>query len=211
MTLFYDPGRELPLFLLNCVLFPKGVLKLRVFEKRYVDMVRQQMRTNQPFGICLIRSGREVGEVCDFEPIGCLAHIIDFDVSSTGLLEIRCMGHERFEVTAHRVEPDGLTVANVRLLKADHDSAVPPSLAACGTLAKELVKKLESKLAGNSQQVIAEPYEFESASWVANRLSEVLPISNQMRQDLMAEPDPVVRLGKVDAYLREQEIFSDYP
>ena len=56
------PSRmEILLFPLNTVLFPGGVLPLRVFEQRYLDMAAACMKDNSPFGICLIDKGGEVG------------------------------------------------------------------------------------------------------------------------------------------------------
>ena len=52
---------ELPIFPLNTVLFPDGLLPLRVFETRYMDMTRERMKSSLPFGVCLIKDGNEVG------------------------------------------------------------------------------------------------------------------------------------------------------
>jgi len=41
----------IPLFPLNIVLFPDGPLPLRIFETRYVDMVRGCMREERCFGV----------------------------------------------------------------------------------------------------------------------------------------------------------------
>jgi Lon protease-like protein len=61
------------LFPLNIVLFPDGPLPLRIFETRYVDMVRRCMREDQAFGVVLIREGSEVGhaETYDVGRTGC--------------------------------------------------------------------------------------------------------------------------------------------
>ncbi|HEV7856383.1 MAG TPA: LON peptidase substrate-binding domain-containing protein, partial [Herminiimonas sp.] len=53
----FDTQNWLPLFPLNAVLFPAGVLPLKVFETRYIDMVRDCMKRDLPFGVVLIKSG----------------------------------------------------------------------------------------------------------------------------------------------------------
>ena len=53
---------EIPIFPLGTVLFPGGVLPLKLFEARYLDMAARCMRSNSPFGVCLISEGGEVGE-----------------------------------------------------------------------------------------------------------------------------------------------------
>ena len=54
---------ELPLFPLNTVLFPGGPLRLRIFEPRYLDMVRRCLKESRTFGVVLILEGEEAGEI----------------------------------------------------------------------------------------------------------------------------------------------------
>jgi uncharacterized protein len=200
--------RIVPLFLLSNVLFPNGVLRLRVFEQRYIDMVRQCMRDKQPFGVCLITQGKEPNAPKDFVRVGCLARIVDFDMEQLGVLEIRCNGEQRFEVQTFDVQKNGLVLAQAKLIEPDATVAIPDELQTCASLAQELVKEIERKLDEESNQVIAAPYEFESAAWVGNRLCEVLPISPAARQELMALRDPLSRLNLVEQYLRNKQIFN---
>jgi uncharacterized protein len=200
--------QTVPLFLLSNVLFPNGVLRLRVFEQRYIDMVRQCMREKKPFGVCLITKGKEANAPKDFVRVGCLARIVDFDMAQLGVLEIRCNGEQRFEVQTFDVQKDGLVLAQVKLIEPDAVIAIPDDLQTCASLAQELVKEIERKLDEESNQVIAAPYEFESAAWVGNRLCEVLPISPAARQELMALRDPLSRLNLVEQYLRNKQIFN---
>lgn len=53
---------NIPLFPLNTVLFPQGLLPLRVFETHYLDMVRDCLRNNLPFGVVNIVSGDEIND-----------------------------------------------------------------------------------------------------------------------------------------------------
>ena len=52
---------EIPLFPLHTVLCPGIVLPLHVFEDRYRALTRHCLETGEPFGVVLIREGREVG------------------------------------------------------------------------------------------------------------------------------------------------------
>src|SRR5688572_9527850 len=107
---------ELPLFPLNTVLFPGGPLPRRIFEPRYVDMVRDCMRDSAAFGVVLIRSGQEVGAVTSAADIGTSARIIDFNSLPDGLLGISCIGEQKFRVESRRVQPDGLNIGTVTWL-----------------------------------------------------------------------------------------------
>jgi uncharacterized protein len=204
-----DPIHSVPLFLLNSVLFPQGILRLRVFEKRYVDMVRKCLREQQPFGVCLVTRTKSSSDAAKFESIGCLANIVDFDMEKMGLLLIRGIGSQRFQVLESNVQTDGLTTASIRLLEDDSMLNVPPQYNNCAALAKELVTELKRTLpSNNGDQLIVEPYHFDSAAWVANRLSEVLPISAQAKQKLMALDDPIARLKLVNQYLQDQKVLG---
>ncbi len=115
---------DVPIFPLGTVLFPGGVLPLRVFEARYMDMVRACMQSGSPFGVCMITRGTEVGEAAEHEALGCLASIIDWDMEQLGLLQIRARGGQRFEARERRVQRDGLVRARIRLIGPDADTEV---------------------------------------------------------------------------------------
>ena len=88
---------SIALFPLNIVLFPDGPLPLRIFETRYVDMVRRCMREARGFGVVLIREGSEVGPAETFD-VGTMAKIVDFHQLSDGLLGLSCVGGQRFRI-----------------------------------------------------------------------------------------------------------------
>jgi Lon protease-like protein len=105
------------------VLFPGGSLPLRIFETRYMDMAKGCLRDGAPFGVCLIREGREVGTPATPFEIGTLATIESWDMHQLGLLQIVARGGRRFRVLDHRAQPDGLLRATVELLPEEADSA----------------------------------------------------------------------------------------
>ena len=107
---------ELPLFPLRTVLFPGGLLPLKVFEQRYIDMTKACMKERTPFGVVMITAGDEVatrGGTPTFAGFGTLATITNWDMPELGILHIATAGVSRFSVRAHRVQPDKLVVAEV--------------------------------------------------------------------------------------------------
>jgi uncharacterized protein len=181
---------EIPLFPLNTVLFPGGPLPLRIFEPRYVDMVRACMRGSAPFGVVLIRAGQEAGAVSSAADVGTAARIIDFDQMPDGLLGITCCGEQRFRVEERRVEADGLNVGTVTWLAPDATMALPPQHAHLG----QLLKRVMPQLRGIYQQL---PAKYDDAGWVGSRLAEILPISLAEKQALLEMDDPVMRLDQM--------------
>src|SRR5262245_56438120 len=109
-----ENSAEIPLFPLNTVLFPGGPLPLRIFEPRYVDMVRYCMRERAPFGVVLIRAGVEAGgAVSSTADVGTSARIVDFFQMPDGLLGLKCLGERKFRVSSRRTQSDGLNMGTV--------------------------------------------------------------------------------------------------
>jgi len=180
--------QDFPLFPLNTVLFPGGVLPLRVFEARYMDMARQCLREKSMFGVCLIREGAEVGKPAVPEQIGCQARIVQCDMQQMGVLELLSQGVERFRVISTRANSQGLLLAEVQPLPAEVPTSVPPQYAACAKL-------LERFIAEHGAAIFAEPHQIDNASWVGYRLAEILPFPPAERQKLLAMEDSLARLS----------------
>jgi Lon protease-like protein len=200
------PG-ELSIFPLDTVLFPDGVLPLRVFEARYLDLVRECTTADLPFGVCLITEGSEVGEAAAHEPIGCTARIVDFDLEESGLLNLRALGGQRFRVLERTVRQDGLIRADIEMIDPDEAVAIPDDFEGCVSLVRRLVDDLVARETDPMRQMIAQPYRFESAAWVGNRLCEFLPIAPGARQKLMQLDDPIARLSLIHQYLHQHQVI----
>src|SRR4051794_7280407 len=90
---------ELPLFPLNTVLCPGIALPLHIFEERYRALVRHCIDSSSPFGIVLIREGREVGTgAISFTGIGTVAEIRDAGRYEDGRYDLLVVGTRRFEI-----------------------------------------------------------------------------------------------------------------
>ncbi|MGE0797728.1 MAG: LON peptidase substrate-binding domain-containing protein [Lautropia sp.] len=198
---------DLAIFPLSTILFPGGVLPLRIFEARYLDMVRQCMKEERPFGVCQITRGSETGKPAEHESIGCLARITHWDMEQFGLLSIRVVGAQRFAIVDRYVEKNALIRANVTLLDDDPVVAVPRELACCQDLVRRMIQHLEQEEPRQEQRLVAGPYCYESASWIANRLCEFLPIPPKAKQKLMELDEPLTRLYLVKQYLEQARIL----
>jgi uncharacterized protein len=200
---------QVPIFPLSTVLFPGGRLPLRVFEVRYMDMVRACMRTGTPFGICRITAGNEVGKPADHEAVGCVARISDWDMKDIGVLRITVLGNERFRVLERTIAADGLITGSVQMLADDPLEPVPEQYSACTALLKQVLADIEEKITEHDQRPIVPPYRFDSSAWVGNRLAELLSISANAKQKLMELDDPAVRLSLIDQFLKQSKVISE--
>jgi Lon protease-like protein len=197
-----------PLFPLGSVLFPDGLLPLKIFEARYLDLLARCLREGLAFGVVTLTQGGEVrqaGEAVAFAEVGCLAEVLSCDSEQPGILQVRCRGTQRFELRDPRQRPDGLWEAATRVLSADPPSAPGPQAAGCVAALERAV----AALGAQGHLPFLEPLRFDDAGWVANRWCELLPIPLSTRHKLMALPDPQARLALVDGFLRRHGIVKD--
>jgi Lon protease-like protein len=196
-------GVELPLFPLNTVLFPRGPLPLRIFETRYVDMVRRCMREGSCFGVVLLQGGGETGPVSGVAAIGTSARIVDFNLLKDGLLGITGRGERRFRVLRLWRQDDGLNMGEVEWLDPPLSAAaaaipVPPEHRHLADLLRRVLPELGEVYAG------IEPRP-DDADWVGARLVEILPIGLGDKQSLLEMQDPLERLAALSPLIRRAE------
>lgn len=211
----------LPIFPLNTVLFPDGILPLRIFEPRYIDMVSACLRNDTEFGVCLIRKGKEVGAAAQPEAVGCRARITDWSMEQLGLLQIRTVGSRRFRILDASVSDAGLVTAEVEDLDDEQQVPIPPTMLECRDVLARIIDQLESQTRARSGQAqqspehqdggdrfpVGQPYRLDDSGWVANRLCEFLPIPLTARQKLMELTDAPTRLEVVHQHLKQQKII----
>lgn len=192
----------LPLFPLHTVLFPGGPLALRIFEPRYLDMVRRCFREQGEFGVVLIIEGAEAGVADTVASIGTTARLVDFDPLPDGLLGITCVGGRRFRLHSRGQQDDGLNVGEVELLAEDAVCPLPLELAHLADLLRDVLPRLGSAYG----HVDAD---YENAGWVANRWAEVLPLEAEEKLELLELDDPLMRLTQVAAWSTRQPAAAD--
>ncbi|MGH8228141.1 MAG: LON peptidase substrate-binding domain-containing protein [Steroidobacteraceae bacterium] len=180
---------ELPLFPLNTVLFPGGPLPLRIFEPRYVDMVRRCMREGSAFGVVQILAGAEAGGLVERTAlVGTSAQIVDFNSLADGLLGIQCLGARKFELRRRWRQADGLNMGEVRWLADEPAVALPAEYAHLG----RLLRKILPELGELYDAVEKRP---DDAAWVGHRLAEILPFGLAEKQSWLELGDPLERLA----------------
>jgi uncharacterized protein len=179
---------ELPLFPLNTVLFPGGMLPLKVFEQRYVEMTKRCVRDGAPFGVCLIREGREVGEPAVPATVGCTARIGEWEVPHPNLFHLVARGERRFRILKTAVAPLGLLTCEAELLAEEPPPGAPDAL--CRKVLAAVIERVGAER-------FPEPLQLDDAAWVGFRLAEVLPLDVRARQMLLEMDTSAARLGVI--------------
>lgn len=192
---------ELPIFPLNAVLFPGGLLPLRIFEQRYMGMAKDCLARNGPFGVCLIAAGSEVGAPATPHSVGSLANIVHWDMQQLGVLLVRVSGGQRFRILAQQADSQGLIRARTEWIEPDVAAGVPAQM-------KGMVELLRAIVDDAGPDRMPAPHHYDDAAWVGYRFSEVLPIQNLARQKLLELDDPVSRLEIIYQYLAQRQMVS---
>jgi Lon protease-like protein len=188
---------RIPIFPLNTVLFPGGPLPLRIFEARYIDMISDRLRNDAPFGVVLIKDGKEDGLASTFD-VGTLATITDWYQGSDGLLGITAIGGQRFHLLSVDQQVDGLNVGDVELLPMEESLPLPEEYQGIARILEGVLKDLGRLYASLDSH-------YGDVGWVTYRFVEVLPMDLTQKQACLENSSPVERLQLVRELLRNSK------
>jgi Lon protease-like protein len=200
----------IPLFPLGNALFPDGVMHLRIFEVRYLDMVGKCIADGSSFGIVPLLEGREVRTPEGKETLGTagtLARIMESTAPMPGLLQVVCAGTSRFSLRAATQGKYGLWSGEADLLDDDEIHEIPPELQPSANALGAVIADLQRKATPPALMPIASPYRLDECGWVANRWGEILPVPMALKQELLLIGDPTERLSRVQLLLAERDLL----
>ena len=190
----------LPLFPLSSVLMPCGRLPLQIFEQRYLDLVRESMKSASEFGVVWIRRGSEVAEKGRASPelgdYGTCAHIVDFDQLPNGLLGVTIEGARRFELYTTSTRSNGLVMGEVAVQSA------PEPAAMCEDW-KPLLDVLESLETHPHVQRMDLAIDYSDAWSVAGTLVQLLPLEEHIKYELLGQDTIDGLMGELDLILNQ--------
>ncbi len=202
----------IPLFPLGTTLFPEGVLALKIFEVRYLDMVKTCLRNNSPFGVITLDQGSEVrvpDQAVEFYEIGTLASIIEFDAVQPSLFMIRCKGGQRFQIKNRSLHTNGLWWAEVSLIDNDPTIEIPAELESSGRALAKIIQTISDQHTAENERPFLKPYQLGDCAWVANRCAELLDLPAAQKQHLLAMENPRLRLDMIQDILEDMGVFKD--
>ncbi len=200
--------REIPLFPLGTVLFPDGVIALKIFEARYLDMIKQCLREKTEFGVLSVIKNSDLSEEdvsLSFSNIGTLAQIEDFDPIQPALYMTKSFGTQRFKLISSKQEVNGLWIGQVELLANDPLIPIPQEHQKVVKLLDEIISVIKSEnLLGDAP--FKKPYKVDDCGWVSNRLAELLPLSLAQKNHLLAQTNPRIRLDLITEIIEDDNL-----
>ena len=206
MTESSPPANWIPLFPLGTTLFPGGVITLKIFEARYLDMMRRCLRENTPFGVVSILDNKPIDSdasaIANFSNIGTLAKLEEFDPIQPALYMTKSYGTQRFRLLAITQESDGLWMGQVELIDRDPEMPLPKEHEKVAALLNEIIAVIKSEeLLGDDAFKI--PANLDDCGWVANRLAELLPLPLAQKNHLLAQSNPRIRLDLISEIIED--------
>lgn len=186
---------ELSLFPLSATLVPYGRMPLQIFEQRYLELVKDSMRSGEGFGIVRIVRGAEVSpeNLPEVASMGAIANIVDWDQLDNGLLGITVQGGQRFRPQELWREDNGLVKARVELLES---IPATPMIDAWEPM-RTVLQGLE---AHPHVQRIGLPIDFDDAWQVAFSLVQLLPLEETLKVELL-------ELDSIEELMRELDLI----
>ena len=200
--------REIPLFPLGTVLFPDGVIALKIFEARYLDMIKQCLREKTEFGVLSVIKNSDLSEEdvsLSFSNIGTLAQIEDFDPIQPALYITKSFGTQRFKLISSKQEVNGLWIGQVELLANDPLIPIPQEHQKVVKLLDEIISVIKSENLLDDAP-FKKPYKVDDCGWVSNRLAELLPLSLAQKNHLLAQTNPRIRLDLITEIIEDDNL-----
>jgi Lon protease-like protein len=194
----------IPLFPLGTVLFPDGYLPLRIFEVRYLDLIRQCIANQTAFGVVALTVGSEVqvaGQTEHFAEVGTLARVIESTPVQAGMMQIRCVGGSRFRILSSEQQKNGLWLAETEALVPDQVVAIPAELDDTARSLGHLIAALQQEGVPANQFPLLPPFRLDECGWVSNRWCDLLPLPTAEKQRLLSLDNPLLRLELVQDLL----------
>jgi len=199
----------IPLFPLGTTLFPGGVIALKIFEARYLDMMKRCLRENSPFGVVSILDNKPIDSdasaLANFSNVGTLAKLEEFDPIQPALYMTKSYGTQRFHVLDIKQESDGLWMGQIELIDADPAIPLPKEHEKVAALLHEIISIIKSEgLLGDDAFII--PENLDDCGWVSNRLAELLPLPPAQKNHLLAQSNPRIRLDLISEIIEDNDL-----
>ncbi len=196
---------NIPLFPLSGHVLPGGVMRLRIFEPRYLRMVREVCAQGDDgrVGMCMFNDNGSVEHNTHIHSVATLARVIDFEHRDDGLLGITVEGVEPCEIAAIRVDSDGLRRGDVTIREPWQETPLPASYTHLAERLCQVYSEYPELGECPSDDRLAR------ADWVCQRWLELLPVDAKVKQELLREPCCSRTLDYLAGLIHESEHKSD--
>tara|TARA_B100000945_G_scaffold298723_1_gene278777 strand:- start:232 stop:834 length:603 start_codon:yes stop_codon:yes gene_type:complete len=190
----------LPIFPLRSIVLPGGLFPLRIFERRYLDMVAKCIKDDKGFCIALVKKESSNNYITDVYEYGSHVKIADWNKLPDGLLGITVEGRCIVKILNSSLDKNGLLNGEINTLEFEKQYLVPQKYRALSDFYRKISPGLKDFIAYKQEK-------YSDASWLSYRLTECLPIDLQTKADLIATNNSLERLEKINSLM--QKLYND--
>ncbi|NVK30791.1 MAG: LON peptidase substrate-binding domain-containing protein [Gammaproteobacteria bacterium] len=169
---------SVPVFPLGAFVLPDGLLPLRIFEPRYVQMLEECVANGTGFVVATLESGTEIDPSATTRGRGCMVEVDSVEETEPKVYKILVQGRFRVDVSEIWRQSDGLQRGKVELI-AEPEQSLPtlPEHEILVSLLNEILNQVRGPMPYKTRRT-------NDARWVAYRLIELLPIESDERERL---------------------------
>ena len=179
---------KIPIFPLKSIILPGGQFPLRIFERRYLDMIRDSLKTNSGFVIALTKKDADyISSVHDY---ACYVNIVDWSQLDGGLLGITVEGKSLVTLSNCKLDETNLLRGDAQQIKSSIDHLIPQKYQILSKFYRKIYPEIKAYIFHNKPK-------YNDANWIGFRLIECLPIEISDKADLISTNEPLDRLEKI--------------
>tara|TARA_B100001564_G_scaffold355256_1_gene367250 strand:+ start:149 stop:751 length:603 start_codon:yes stop_codon:yes gene_type:complete len=181
---------SIPLFPLKSIVLPGGIFPLRIFERRYINMVKECIKNDNGFCIVLTRNNSNKKYIDDVYNYGCFVKITDWDQLEDGLLGITVSGQSKIHVIDCGLNENDLLCGTIEDMPDEKEYMIPQKYLILSKFYKRIYPGIKNFISYQRER-------YSDATWIGFRLTECLPLDSSTKNKLIATNDAIERLEKL--------------
>tara|TARA_B100000586_G_scaffold148328_1_gene107741 strand:- start:1236 stop:1856 length:621 start_codon:yes stop_codon:yes gene_type:complete len=193
ISLLYD---NIPIFPLKSIVLPGGLFPLRIFERRYIDMITECMKEEEGFCIALTKTEEPNLYVTDIYEYGSFVKITDWGQLNDGLLSITVEGKNIVKILKSNLNDSGLLNGTIEHLESEKEYMIPQKYLTLSKFYKKIYPGIKNFINFKEER-------YADASWIGFRLTECLPLDLPTKANLISINNAIDRLEVIDTIIHK--------
>jgi len=185
-----------PIFPLTNIVLPGGIFPLRIFERRYLDMVKNCIKDEKGFCIALVKNEVQDKYIKDIYQYTSFVKIIDWNQLKDGILGISVEGISIAKVLSSKLNKDNLLVGNIEFIKTEKEYMIPQKYLTLSKFHKKIYPGIKNFIDFKKER-------YFDASWVGFRLIECLPLDLPTKANLISAKNALERLEIINEIINK--------
>ena len=191
--MLYD---NIPIFPLKSIVLPGGLFPLRIFERRYIDMITECMKEEEGFCIALTKTEEPNLYVTDIYEYGSFVKITDWSQLNDGLLGITVEGKNIVKILKSNLNDSGLLNGTIEYLESEKEYMIPQKYLILSKFYRKIYPGIKNFIDFKEEK-------YADASWIGFRLTECLPLDLSTKVSLMSIDNAIDRLEMINTIIHK--------